>query len=763
VGEASVLKIVGYGDRFSVAPGEIIRFMVSATANRRYRAELVRIIHGDCNPQGPGFKAEQIASPFDGGYGGQQQEVHAGSYVRAPHHECCEGLGSFTLAAMIWPTTPAKGVQGIVCKWDEARGAGIRLEVGHDGGLTVTVADGRGGRAVIGTGTRMLERRWYLVAAAYDDAAGLMTLVQRPTDTYAYDDAAEVSSTIDITPAWPDSPLIIAGWALDQERVGGFYNGKIDSPAILSRALSAGELNGSFLRPMPAAVRDSLVLAFDFSREIPSTRAIDAGPFGLHGDVANLPARAMKGWNWTGEEQCWWRKLEHYGAIHFHDDDLYDAGWASDFSFTVPADMKSGIYAAHLVIEGADGEAEDGTGEDYISFFVRSPRGPAGRKGRPKLAFLAPTAAYIAYANHQEHLHAEPAEMVIGRLLVFQPTDLFWHEHVEYGASLYDLHTDGSGVCYSSRLRPILNMRPKYSSWVGGSGSGLWQFNADTHLTDWLEHEGFAFDVITDEDLHDEGFDALAAYRVVVTGTHPEYYSTAMWDAMKAWLDRGGRLVYVGANGWYWRVAYHPTLPGVIEVRRAEDGIRTWEAHPGEYYHSFSGEYGGLWRRLGRPPNVICGIGFTAQGFDVSSYYVRRKDSFDPRAAFIFEGIGPDERIGDFGLVGGGAAGMELDRVEFSLGSPPNTLLLASSEGHTDLVALVNEEFTVVPPNLSGSQHPNVRADLAFFETAAGGAVFSTGSIAWCGSLSHNGYDNNVARIMRNVIHRFLDPAPFAG
>jgi N,N-dimethylformamidase len=80
--------------------------------------------------------------------------------------------------------------------------------------------------------------------------------------------------------------------------------------------------------------------------------------------------------------------------------------------------------------------------------------------------------------------------MVIGRLLVFQPTDLFWHEHVEYGASLYDLHSDGSGVCYSSRLRPILNMRPKYSSWVGGAGSGLWQFNADTHLTDWLEREG---------------------------------------------------------------------------------------------------------------------------------------------------------------------------------------------------------------------------------------------------------------------------------
>jgi N,N-dimethylformamidase len=46
-------------------------------------------------------------------------------------------------------------------------------------------------------------------------------------------------------------------------------------------------------------------------------------------------------------------------------------------------------------------------------------------------------------------------------------------------------------------------MRPKYSSWLGGAGTGLWLFNADTHLTDSLEHEGVEFDVITDEDLHE--------------------------------------------------------------------------------------------------------------------------------------------------------------------------------------------------------------------------------------------------------------------
>ena len=48
-----------------------------------------------------------------------------------------------------------------------------------------------------------------------------------------------------------------------------------------------------------------------------------------------------------------------------------------------------------------------------------------------------------------------------------------------------------------------------------------------------------------------------------------------------------------------------------------------------------------------------------------------------------------------------------------------------------------------------------------FFETPGGGAVFSVGSIAWCGSLSWNGYDNNVERVTRNVLTRFIDPKPF--
>ena len=273
----------------------------------------------------------------------------------------------------------------------------------------------------------------------------------------------------------------------------------------------------------------------------------------------------------------------------------------------------------------------------------------------------------------------------------------------ELGNSLYDLHSDGSGICYSSRLRPVLNMRPKAMSSTAGIGSMLWGYNADTHLIDWLEAEGFAFDVATDEDLHAEGAALLSDYRVVLTGTHPEYYSAAMLQALHDYTARGGRLMYMGGNGFYWRIAYHPTLPGVIEVRRAEDGTRAWVARPGEYYHSFTGEYGGLWRRQNRPPQQLVGTGFIAQGFDLSSPYRRTPESADPRVAFAFEGIGMDETIGGFGLIGGGAAGLEVDIADPELGTPPHALVVASSEELTDTYLLVNEDLPIATPDTMGS------------------------------------------------------------
>jgi N,N-dimethylformamidase len=137
-------------------------------------------------------------------------------------------------------------------------------------------------------------------------------------------------------------------------------------------------------------------------------------------------------------------------------------------------------------------------------------------------------------------------------------------------------------------------------------------------------------------------------------------------------------------------------------------------------------------------------------------------DSNNACSSFIFEGLARDELIGDFGLLGGGAAGHEIDRYDLTLGTPPNTLLVASSEGHTDAYQHVVEEIYFNYPGAGGTQDPQVRADIVYFTTKGSGAVFATSSIAWCGSLSHNGYSNNVSRVTANVLRRFAsgDPPP---
>jgi N,N-dimethylformamidase len=279
---------------------------------------------------------------------------------------------------------------------------------------------------------------------------------------------------------------------------------------------------------------------------------------------------------------------------------------------------------------------------------------------------------------------------------------------------------------------------------------------------DWLEAHGVAYDVITDHDLHDHGAALLAPYGCVLSGCHPEYHSTEMMRGLEGYLEAGGRFMYLGGNGFYWRVSFDPNQPGLLEVRRAEDGTRAWAEEFGDYHHQTSGELGGLWRRLGTPPNKLFGIGFIAQGFDNSSYYRRNAAADDPRAAFIFNGV-PEQVIGDFGAWGDGAAGLELDCADVALGTPDHALVVASSEEHSQAFLLVNEEIASNRHGVDGSFSARIRADMTFFETPSGGAVFSVGSIAYPASLWKHGagYDNPISKLTMNVVRRFADPTPF--
>lgn len=780
-----MLRITGYSDRYSIHPGDEIKFYVNSEKGEDYDARLVRLIHGDTNPEGPGYKEEEIAAPFDRTYKGRNQKIHGGSYVIVPH-DARMTVESFTIQAFVFPTTPTKGPQGILTKWAGDTGYGLFIDENAHLALRI----GAGGTVrTIASGKPLLRKVWYLAAASYDARTGAVRLYQEPVVTSANgglgmallhpaeETTAEVSGSCDIAPGANDAPFLMAAAtkvpASGRSICGAHYkeattpvelpeqcdtyNGKIDRPRLAAAALDKSEIDALArgFKGCPAGLRRAVVGAWDFqaniTRNIASTHILDTSPNLLHGHAINLPARAMTGYNWTGDEIVYHHAPEEYGAIHFHDDDIDDARWDVDFTYTAPEGLKSGFYAARLRVGGEESPAT----EDYIPFVVRPPRG----KTTARLAVIIPTNSYLAYSNDNLATNSVVAQLLAGKVPIMQASDLYLNEHREYGLSTYSLHSDGSGVCYSSRLRPILNMRPKYRHWLSPS---LWQLNGDLHLTDWLEAVGFDYDLHTDEDLDREGVDLLNRYRVVLTGSHPEYSSESMIDAYEAYQQQGGRWLYLGADGFYWCSQYHPDNGNIIEVRKGEAGTRAWTANPGEYNNAFDGKFGGMWRARGRIPSKVCGLTFTAYGFDVSSYYRREPDSFRSECEWIFAGIGDDEIIGDFGLVGGGAAGLELDRYDLEFGTPHNGYLLARSEGHTDLMLQVNEEIHFACRGYYGGGHenPQVRADMIYYKTPNDGAVFGPGSLVWCGSLSHNNYDNNVSRIMRNVIDGFLKDGP---
>ena len=120
--------------------------------------------------------------------------------------------------------------------------------------------------------------------------------------------------------------------------------------------------------------------------------------------------------------------------------------------------------------------------------------------------------------------------------------------------------------------------------------------------------------------------------------------------------------------------------------------MRAWAAEPGEYFNALDGGYGGLWRRNGRPPQRLVGVGFAGEGPFWGKAYQRAPGADDPRASFISEGV-DDQVLGDFGFSGGGAAGFEVDRTEPALGTPSHALVLASASGYPEGFMLAMEEW----------------------------------------------------------------------
>jgi N,N-dimethylformamidase len=703
--------LTGYADRISVRTGDKISFKVSSAGPGPYSAMLVRIVRGDPNPGGPPPKLEDLSELFDGRFPSRRQQAWPGSYAVVDRAADVKLPESLAVEALIWPTLPEDGPQTVIARRDAATGTGFALVLTPDGMALEC------GQERIAVGRPLRNRAWYRVWASADPATGMMRVGQQPLRrAFAVDDEGEVSHGVPTLAIETAQPVFIGAEPATDRPARRCFNGKIEAPRIVGFA------------------------AWDFARRMDTMEIADTGPNALDGRLVNLPTRVMKGASWTGAERDWKRAPDQYAAIHFHDDDLHDCGWVDDFSFTVPRELRSGVYGMQL---------RCGPHRDVIPFFVR----PQVGKPQAKVCYIASTFTYQVYSNFSRGVFDDAFRQ---RVADWKAAPNNPDDHKDYGLSTYNHHRDGSGVAYSSHLRPLLTWRPDFLSFNDAAGSGLRHLPADTHLTGWLDRMGIAFDVVTDHDLHDKGVEILAPYKVVLTGTHPEYHTERTLDALQAYTETGGRLLYLGGNGFYWRVALSEKVPGAIEVRRTEGGIRTWAAEPGEYYHAFDGAYGGLWRRSDRPPNLLCGIGFSSQGLFVGDAYRQTAAARDNRHGWIFEGV-KDELFGGYGFSGGGAAGFELDRLDHRLGSPLNAVVLAASEGHDRKeFVVVHEERLGFNTTIPGETLEGlIRADMTYIEKPEGGAVFSVGSITYCGSLPHNKYDNDVSRLTFNVVNRF--------
>ena len=153
----------------------------------------------------------------------------------------------------------------------------------------------------------------------------------------------------------------------------------------------AAQAKGPILNPVEMAVPDEQTAlpcnhVWDFGSDISSAAAVDRGPASRHCRIVNLPTRAVCGRKWDGTVHDWTVDSSHYGALHFHSNAIADAEWEPFATWTVPADLPSGLYAAKLV---------QGESDDYVPFYILPPKDAE----KPAIAFLAPTASYLAYAN----------------------------------------------------------------------------------------------------------------------------------------------------------------------------------------------------------------------------------------------------------------------------------------------------------------------------------------------------------------------------
>jgi hypothetical protein len=191
----------------------------------------------------------------------------------------------------------------------------------------------------------------------------------------------------------------------------------------------------------------------------------------------------------------------------------------------------------------------------------------------------------------------------------------------------------------------------------------------DLPFLHWLARTDKTVDFLADRDLGDTTAAELsAAYDLIVFPGHHEYVTAQEYDAVQGFRDRGGNLMFLSANDFFWQVVRNGDV--LTRIRK--------------------------WRDLGRPEAQLIGVAYRAndRGVRKGPWIVRTS-----AAPWLFAGTGlrPGSRIG--------SGGIEIDST--TAASPPNIQVLAAI------------------PNLYG---PGITAQMTYYRTPAGAKVFAAGA-----------------------------------
>jgi hypothetical protein len=192
----------------------------------------------------------------------------------------------------------------------------------------------------------------------------------------------------------------------------------------------------------------------------------------------------------------------------------------------------------------------------------------------------------------------------------------------------------------------------------------------------WLNRSHPDVDIISDAELKGaSGRQLAAAYSLLIFSGHHEYVTTHEFDAVTEFRNRGGNLIFLSANNFYWKIVIRGRV--MYRVIKWRDLGRSEASLLGvEYFHNDDGEHRGNW-------------------------IVRDARRF----AWLLNGTG----LGNGGSISNG--GIEADHMTSA--SPKSTRVVAEI------------------PNLYG---PGMTAQMTYYEKA-GAKVFAAGAFTLAGAI----------------------------